>query len=56
MEKGIKRTITISDVSYQFIKEYCNKNNLKIGGVSEKILISYIQENEIDLLIKKTLK
>jgi len=43
MEKEIK-TITLSASSYQIIKEYCNKNNLKIGGFCEKILIDYINK------------
>lgn len=42
-QKEIKRTITFPDKSYQIIKQYCNDNNLKIGGFSEKILIDYIK-------------
>lgn len=42
--KEIKRTITLPDSSYQIIKEYCDKNNLKIGGFSEKVLLDYIEQ------------
>jgi hypothetical protein len=42
--KEIKRTITLPDSSYQIIKEYCDKNNLKIGGFSEKVLLDYIKQ------------
>jgi hypothetical protein len=44
--KEIKRTITFPDSSYQIIKEYCDKNNLKIGGFSEKILLDYIKQQK----------
>lgn len=46
MKKEIKRTITFPDVSYQIIKEYCDRNNLKIGGFSEKILLNYIKQQK----------
>ena len=42
MKKETKKTITITNQSYQIIKEYCDKNNLKIGGFSEKVLVDYI--------------
>jgi len=44
--KEIKRTITFPDPSYQIIKEYCDKNNLKIGGFSEKVLLDYIKQQK----------
>lgn len=44
--KEIKRTITFDDSSYQVIKEYCDKNNLKIGGFSKKVLLDYIKQQK----------
>lgn len=41
-----KKTIAIPDPSYQIIKEYCDKNNLKIGGFSEKVLLDYIKQQK----------
>jgi hypothetical protein len=43
MEKEIKRTITLNDTSYQIIKEFCDKNNYKIGGFAETTLLNYIK-------------
>ncbi len=39
----IKRTITLPDDSYQQIKNYCDKENLKIARFVEKILVDYIK-------------
>ena len=41
--KQPKKTLAIPDPSYQIIKEYCDKINLKIGGFSEKVLLDYIK-------------
>ena len=51
--KEVKRTITFPDSSYQIIKEYCDKNNLKIGGFSEKVLLDYIKQrfNKVNTLL-----
>lgn len=43
-KKDIKKTIGLPDKSYQLIKEYCEKNGLKIGWFSEKVLLDYIKE------------
>lgn len=52
--KEIKRTITFPDPSYQIIKEFCDKNNLKIGGFAEKVLLNYIRfETKPNLKIEK---
>jgi hypothetical protein len=47
MEKiEIKRTITLNNESYQQIKEYCQKNGLKISWLTEKVLLDYINIKE----------
>jgi hypothetical protein len=40
----VKRTITFTDSSYQIIKEFCDKHNLKIGKFSEKIILEHINQ------------
>lgn len=47
-QNEIKRTITIKDINYQIIKSYCEKNNLKIGGFSEQVLLEYINKKQIN--------
>jgi hypothetical protein len=43
----MKKTITINEEPFNLIKNYCEKNGLKISWLVEKILIQYIdKENE----------
>jgi len=42
----LKKTITLSNESYQQIKEFCQKNGLKITWLTETVLLNYINENE----------
>jgi hypothetical protein len=44
-EQNIKRTITLADNTYQQIKKYCSENGLKIGWLTEKILLDFISKN-----------
>lgn len=46
MEKNKIKTITISENSYQRIKEYCDKNDLKIARFVEKVLLYYIEQQK----------
>jgi hypothetical protein len=47
MEKQQKKTITLNSSTYDKIKSYCIKNGLKIGWLTEQILLNYIsKENE----------
>ena len=50
-----KYTITLNHASYQTIKEYCEKNNFKIGKFTESILLNYIHEEYLKIGIEKFL-
>lgn len=40
-----RKTVNITDNVYKSLKEYCDKNGLKIRWLLEKIIIEYINEN-----------
>ena len=44
-EKKKKYTVTFGEDSYIKIKEYCDKNTLKIGVFIEKTVLNHINEN-----------
>ncbi len=41
-----RRTVNIPDEIYKSLKEYCDKNGLKIRWLLEKIITEYINENQ----------
>jgi hypothetical protein len=41
----MKKTITIEDIKFNIIKQYCDDNGLKINWFTEKVLLDYIKHN-----------
>ena len=40
-----RKTVSVTGDVYKSLKEYCDKNGLKIRWLLEKIIIEYINEN-----------
>jgi len=40
-----RKTVSITKDVYKSLKDYCNKNGLKIRWLLEKIITKYINEN-----------
>jgi hypothetical protein len=46
MKKDTKKTIGLTIETYDKIKSYCLENGLKIGWLTERVLLDYIKTNK----------